>query len=388
MNLSGTMMAGVALAFAVLEVSDSAQALGYVLAASSIPLVVFLLVGGVVADRLPRILVLRVGAVVLATTQGAVAFIVITDVAQLWMLIALQAVNGTAIAMVFPAYAAIMPQLVPREMLQQANVLQSMARGATRVMGPAVSGLLVVGFGPGWALAIDAATWLVAGLLLLPVRTRPVDRSGPQTTAIGELREGWVLFRTTTWLWVVVLAFSVLNAIQSGAWFTLGPVHAKDTIGETGWGYLLSAESVGLLAMTVLMLRVRLERPLLVGMLSVAALGLPIALLGITENLPLLIAATLIAGAGMELFGLGWNLAMQEHIDERVLSRAYSYDALGSFVAIPIGQLTFGALALGFGIQEVLIASGVAYAAIALLALLSTDVRRLPRASVKQVVET
>jgi hypothetical protein len=225
-------------------------------------------------------------------------------------------------------------------------------------------------------------------MLLLPVRMPRVDRTGPPTSALGELREGWVLFRSTTWLWVVVLAFGVLNAIHSGAWFTLGPVQAKDTIGETGWGLLLSAESIGLLATTVVMLRVRLERPLLVGMISVATAGIPIALLGTTESLPILIAAALIAGAGIELFGLGWNLAMQEHIDERMLSRAYSYDMLGSWVAIPIGQLTFGALALGFGLQEVLVVSGIAYAAIALLALSSKDVRRLRRASAKQVVAT
>src|SRR5918998_2133930 len=243
-------MSGVALAFAVLEVSDSPQALGYVLAANSIPLVLFLLVGGVVADRLPRDLVLRVGSLVLAATQGAVAYLVISGLAEIWMLVVLEAINGTVLAIVFPAYAGIIPQLVPREMLQQANVLQAVARGSTPVLGPSIAGLLVVGVGPGWALAIDALTWLVSALLLLPIALPPIDRSGPPTTAFSELREGWVLFRTTTWLWVVVAAFSLLNGIQSGAWSTLGPVHAKDTIGETGWGYLLSAMSVGPLAPT------------------------------------------------------------------------------------------------------------------------------------------
>ena len=125
-------MAPVAVAFAVLEVSDSPSALGAVLAANTIPMVLFLLFGGVIADRLPRVLVLRVGNLVLAGTQGAVALLVITDTAELWMLIVLEAVNGAALALVLPALAGLMPQLVPREMLQQANVLQSMMRGGLR----------------------------------------------------------------------------------------------------------------------------------------------------------------------------------------------------------------------------------------------------------------
>ena len=95
----------------------------------------------------------------------------------------------------------------------------------------------------------------------------------------------------------------------------------------------------------------------------------------------MLIGAGLLAGAGIELFNLGWNLAMQENIDERMLSRAYSYDALGSMIAVPVGQLTFGFLAVGFGLQEVLVVSGIAYTTIALLTLLSRDIRQLPRAA-------
>ena len=385
-DMAGSTMAPVALAFAVLEVSDSPKALGAVLAANSIPLVLFLLFGGVIADRLPRVLILRVGALVLAVTQGMVAALVITNTAELWMLIVLEALNGLTLAMVFPAFAAIMPQLVPREMLQSANVLQSMSRGALRVIGPSIAGLLVVTIGPGWALAADALTYLVASLLLLLVSLpRPVrDASAPSTLA--ELREGWSLFVGTTWLWVIVLAFGVLNAIHAGALNTLGPVVAKDTIGEQGWGYILSAESLGLLAMTAVMLRRRLERPLFFGMLGIATAGIPIILLGARPELVPLVALAFVAGAGIELFSLGWILAMQENIEERMLSRAFSYDALGSFVAMPIGQLAYGPLALAFGYRDVLVASGVAYIVICLLTLLSASVRNLQRAPAEVAV--
>ncbi|HEX5860191.1 MAG TPA: MFS transporter [Nocardioides sp.] len=379
-NMAGTTMAPVALAFAVLEVSDSPIALGSVLAANSIPLVLFMLFGGVVADRLPRVLILRVGGLVLSITQGLAAALVITDAAELWMLIALEALNGTTMALVFPAYAAIVPQLVPRSMLQSANVLQSMSRGALRVIGPSLAALLVVTVGPGWALAADALTWLVAAGLLLRVALPRPRRDAAEPSTFAELREGWSLFVGTTWLWVIVLAFGVLNAIHAGAFLTLGPVIAKDTIGEQGWGYIISAESCGLLAMTAVMLRRRLERPLFFGMLGIATAGFPIALLGAAPELVPLVVLAFIAGAGIELFTLGWVLAMQENIEERMLSRAFSYDALGSFVAMPIGQLAYGPLALAFGYGEVLVVSGVVYTAICLLTLLSRSVRNLQRA--------
>jgi MFS family permease len=347
-----------------------------------------MLFGGVIADRLPRVLILRTGNLVLAATQGLAAALVITDTAQLWMLVVLEAINGATLAMVFPAIAAMMPQLVPRTMLQSANVLQSMSRGALRVVGPSVAALLVVTVGPGWALAADALTWLVSALLLLPVALPRPKREATAPSTLAELREGWSLFIGTTWLWVIVLAFGVLNAIHAGALNTLGPVVAKDTIGEQGWGYILSAESLGLVAMTAVMLRRRLERPLFYGMLGIATAGFPIVLFGASPTLVPLVALAFVAGAGIELFSLGWTLAMQENVEERMLSRAYSYDALGSFVAMPIGQLAYGPLGEAFGYRDVLVVSGVVYTAICLLTLLSRSVRNLQRVPAEGAVHS
>jgi len=379
-NTLGNMMAGVALAFAVLDITDSATALGQVLAAHTIPMVVFLLWGGVIADRFPRALVLQVSNVMSGLTQGAIALLVITGVAQLWQLIALSAVHGLVSALSFPAMASIMPQLVPRDQLQRANALMSLVRGGLTVIGPTVSALLVVTVGAGWAVAIDAMTWFASAALLIGVKipTAP-ERHEESGGTIADLREGWDYFRRTTWLWVVVLAFGFLNAIQTGGLFTLGPAVAKETIGEQGWGYVLSAESVGLLLMTVIMLRVPLQRPLLLGMLGISLLGVPIFLLGVYPHLGLLIVAMFLAGLGTEVFSMGWNLAMQENIEDSMLSRAYSYDALGSFVAMPIGQLAYGPLGAAFGYEEVLAVSGIAYVAICMLTLTSRSVRTLPR---------
>ena len=221
--------------------------------------------------------------------------------------------------------------------------------------------------------------WLISAILLTPVRVPPRPPREEQSTTIQDLRAGWQLFIGTTWLWAVVLAFGVLNAIHTGAWFTLGPAAAKDTIGEQGWGLVLSAESLGLVAMTVVLLRVKLQRPLLAGMLACSLMGLPMVVLGVNPDLLMLLLVTFIAGAGIEVFSIGWNLAMQENVEDHMLSRAYSYDALGSFVAIPVGQLLYGPLGEAFGYHDVLLWSGIAYAGICFLTLMSRSVRSLER---------
>ncbi|MGI8522697.1 MAG: MFS transporter [Nocardioides sp.] len=378
-DVAGSMMAGVAFAFAVLAVENSPSALGYVLAANTVPMVLFMLYGGVVADRLPLTLVLRFGLLVAGLLQGLTAALVITGAAHIWMLIVLAALSGTVMALVFPALVSIMPQLVPRELLQQANALQSLSRGSMRIIGPTVAALLVAGVGPGWALGVDAATYLVAAGVLLAVRLPPRPPREGQTSTIDELREGWTYFRSTTWLWVVVLGFALLNAIHTGAWFTLGPPRAKETIGVKGWGYVLSAESVGLILVTLVLLRVSLRRPLLTGMLGVTLMGLPILVFGAVPHVVPLLCVALLAGAGSEVFNIGWTVSMQEHVPERMLSRAFSYDALGSFVAMPVGQLLAGPLAAAFGYRDVMVVSGLLYFVICVLVLSSRSVRNLRR---------
>lgn len=386
-SLTGSMMAPVALAFAVLDISDSPSALGMVLAAQSIPLVVFLLVGGVVADRFPRSLVLQLSHVLSTVTQGAVATLIITGTAELWMVVVLEALNGTVLAFSFPAMNGVVPQVVPRTHLQQANALLSFSRAGLAIIGPTVAALLVVSVGPGWALAVDSLTWLLAAFCMAKVRIPARTRAAAESPSmLHELREGWSAFTEHTWLWVIVVVAGLQNAILTGAWFTLGPTVAKDTIGEAGWGYVLSADAVGVLLATLLMLRTRFRHPLRTGMLGVSLLAAPVVTLGLEPRVLPLVAMAFVGGVGIELFGIGWNTALHEHIDEAVLSRVSSYDALGSFVAMPVGQLTFGSLAAAFGTRDVMVVSGVVFGLLSLLTLFSRSVRNLERLSTLQAV--
>ena len=379
-NMAGTSMSHIALAFAVLEVTDSASALGAVVAAHTIPMVIFLLVGGVIADRFPRRLVLQISNLSSALTQAVAAGLIITGSAEIWMLIVLEAVNGTMSAMAYPAMQGMVPQLVAKKDLQPANLLLSMSRGALTILGPSTAAVLVVGVGAGWALAIDALTWLLAAIFLLPVRIPRRDKTGPKTSAFADLVEGWTYVRSTTWLWVVVLAFMVINTMWSGGMQVLGPAYAKSSsLGVQGWGLGNSAQAIGILVMTFVLMRLTLRYPLRAGMLGVTLMGLPFIALGLwPETVPFVIAMA-VAGAGIEIFGLGWNLAMMENVPEEMQSRAWSYDMLGSYIAMPIGQLMYGPLGESFGTRPVFLASGVLCVLTCLATVAVPSVARLQR---------
>lgn len=376
----GSAVAPFALTFAVLDLThNSPTALGEVLAARSIPLVVFLLIGGVAADRFSRSLVMQVSHLLSFATQGTVAVLLLTHTARLSEIIVIEALNGVFSAFTFPAMQGVIPQIVPRSHLQQANAMLSFSRGALAMLGPSLGAILVVTAGSGWAIMIDALTWLVASVCMARVKVPPSIRacSRERTSMWSDLVEGWSTFTSYTWVWVIVLAFGLLNMITAGAWGTLGPTLAKATIGIPAWGYAASAEAVGLLLMTAILMRWRIKYPLRAGMIGIATLVPPLLLLGIHPSLLPLVGLTFVAGCGTEVFSIGWSVALQEHIPNNLLSRVSSYDALGSFIAIPLGELLFGPMAGIWPIKRILLVSGLVYLAIVLVTLLSRSVRNL-----------
>jgi len=375
----GSSMTAVALAFAVLQIG-SAKDLGLVMAVFSVCQIAFLVIGGVLADRLPRAVIIQSTYALTAMTQAMVAALFLTGAASIPRLLVLEGINGAAMAFTMPAMQGLVPQLVPHQHLQQATALMSFVRSSAMIGGPVVGGALVVGPGPGWALAVDALTFVVA--IVCFSRIRLPRAAGRATSMLADLRAGWSEFTSRIWLWVIVLAFGLINAIHAGAWIVLGPVVASehaDALGARGWGMVLSAEAAGGILMTVVLMRLRIGRPLLLGMLAVSVMVVPLSILGVNPaTVPLMVAA-LLAGAGLEIFGTGWNVAMMELVPTEALSRVSSYDMLGSFVAIPLGATFFGWVVGVAAPRTVLVYSAVAYALIALMTLLVPSVRTLAR---------
>lgn len=350
-SLLGSSIAPIALVFAVLDVSDEATAVGIVLAARSIPNVVFLLIGGVIADRLPRRLVLVVANTVSGLTQALAAALILSGHAQIWQLAAIEAVNGIAAAFVMPAMVGILPAIVDRAELPQANAVSGFARSVAMIGGGAVAGIIVGFTGPAAGLLVDAVTFLLAAALLARLRMPRIERV--PTSMLSDLREGWTEFISRQWVWVVVLSFLFLNMIFTACYSTLGPVIADDTFGRVGWGVVSACFGAGLIAGGILMIRVKPRYPLRVGMIGMLVSAPMFVCLALVPHTLTIAAAAFLVGLGFELFGIGWETALGQHVPLDKLSRVASYDMLGSFIASPIGQLAVGYLAAVLSIKAV-----------------------------------
>lgn len=369
-------VASLALVFAVLDLGGSPTQLGLVLACRTVPLILLILFGGVIADRLPRHLVLIVANVVSAGTQALVAVLLLTGTADIWTVAGIEAVNGAAGAFLFPAASGLTPQTVPAAHLQPANALLRLTQNMSFITGAAGGGLLVAAAGPGWAFAVDAALYAASAVLLSRIKLPRSERVSTGNV-LQELREGWTEFSSRTWVWVIVVVFAFVNAAQAAGFSTLGPVVADQTIGRAAWGFVLAALTVGMFVGGLLALRGRWQRPLLVGTACVL-FEVPLLLaLGLQPTLVLLLTTSFLAGLGMETFTVAWDVSIQSHIPEDKLSRVYAYDWFGSLVFIPIGQTLAGPVAAAVGVRETIAGSGLVVLVAILCALTVPSVRNL-----------
>jgi len=376
-SLLGSSIAPIALVFAVLDVSDTAGAVGIVLAARSIPNVVFLLIGGVISDRLPRHLVLVVANTVSGLTQALAAVLVLSGHAQIWQLAVIEAVNGVAAAFVMPALTGILPSIVDRAELPQANAVSGFVRSIALIGGGAVAGVIVGFTSPGIGLAVDAATFLLGAVLIARLTLPRIERAG--TSMLEDLRVGWSEFISRQWVWAIVVAFGLLNLIFTACYSTLGPVIADDTFGRTGWGLVSASFGAGLIVGGIVMIRVKPKYPLRIGMLGVLLSAPMFVCLALAPNTVAIMAMAFLVGVGFDIFGIGWETALGQHIPLDKLSRVASYDMLGSFIAIPIGQLAVGYLAAVVGVKAVELYGAGLHIAITVVTLMVPAVWRLQR---------
>ena len=376
----GNAVAPVALAFTVLDLTGSVSDLGLVVASRSVTQVLLLLYGGVLADRLPLRRLLVGSGVLSAATQAVAAGLVLTGSASIASLAVLEALNGAVTGLAFPAFATAVPQVVEPDQLPRANALLRVGQNSSAVVGAAAAGLVVAVAGPGVGIAVDAAAYVVATACVTRLRVRPVARA-ERTGTWQELRTGWREFVSRRWVWVVVLQFTVVNASLSGAEGVLGPQVADRSVGRGAYGLVLSLGAAGLVAGSVLALKIQPRRALLAGTLAVLLTALPAAALALTPSVIGLGLAFFVSSIAVEQFGVAWDTSLQQNVPTDRLARVYSYDALGSFVAIPVGQVVVGPLAASLGVRTTLLLCAAAVVVVTLLALTDRSLRTLERAT-------
>jgi MFS family permease len=386
-SVVGDYMVPVALAFAVFSIDSSPSALGVVLAAYSASLVVFVPIGGVWADRLPRNRVMVVADLARFAAQGAAAGLLLAGVAEVWMLAALQVVVGAGTALFRPAVTGLTPQTVSAERLQQANALLSLTASLAGIAGPTIAGVIVATVGPGWALAADSATFVVSAAFLLRIGPLPPTAERRQRF-LRELADGWREVRARTWVWVSIAGFMAFQLCVLSTVFVLGPVVANRSLGGAGdWAIVAAALGVGSLIGDLLALRFEPSRPLVASRLATVAVAPLLVLLGFESPVLVLAIAAVAAGMAFTFPDTLWYTALQENVPPASLSRVSSYDWMGSSALRPLGYALVGPVAAGIGIRAtfILAASIIVCLELSTLAVPSVRALRAGRARARRL---
>ena len=271
----------------------------------------------------------------------------------------LAALVGTGQAFFGPAMTGIIPQVISDARLQQANALNVLSNSVGGIVGPAIAGIIIAAANPGWAVLIDGFTYFVSvlSLWLMRVELAPMVQS---ESFLAQLRAGWDEFWSRTWLWVIVIEFSIVNILIFAPLYVLGPVIVKQSYGGASiWGLILASVGAGAVVGGSVMLRYHPRRPLVVATISPLVWSWPLLGLAFHAPVALIAAGALFAGVGTSVFSILWVTTMQREIPRAILSRVSAYDWFGSLVFLPIGMGLIGPVERIAGLTSTIVGAAI-----------------------------
>ncbi len=365
----------VAIAWQVYAISNTPTALAFVGAAYLVPQVLLVLLGGAISDRFERRVVLMLSDVIRGVAIAVLALLSITGRLELWHVLVLVGVYGAAAAVFIPSFTGIVRDIVPRELLLEANSLGQFVRPfAVRFIGPAIGGVLIGSLGTGSAFLADAGSFAFSAAAFLLVRTRSVpDAAQAQHSVRRDIADGIVYVRSQTWLW------ATLAAVTVGMFFFLGPVYVlmpyviKNSLhgGAQGLGLVFAAGGIGaIMASFVVGQRGLPRRPLTV--VFVAWSGTAFSLVGYAAATAVwqAMVVSFFSVACLTTGGIVWSTLLQRAVPSTMIGRVSSVDWLLSAGLAPISYALTGPVAAILGAKWTLFHAGIASSAVMLLVLL------------------
>jgi MFS family permease len=359
-SLVGDFVFLVAYPWQTYQLTNDPAVLGWISALYFAPTVLFLVAGGVLTDRIERRWLMVAADALRACAIGAGAALAITHNLTLWELGLVVALGGFGQALFAPAFGSIVPDLVPGDLLPQANSLDMFVRTSAGLVGPAIAGVVIATAGAGWAFAIDAATFVVSTATALALTPRPFERPAERTPAWREAQAGFAYVRTHTWLWATLLAGAFVN-IASGARNVLLPFLIKYDLHASArtLGFVYAAGSAGALISSFAYGQRGLpRRPVFVAYVGwTCSIGVIVAY-GLAQNEPELLCFGFAGGIGMALGNAIWGTLMHKHVPRHILGRVTSIDWMMSLSLWPVGAAASGAIANLVGARATLVGAG------------------------------
>ena len=375
----GNGLGPIAIAFGVLALPNgSANLLGIALGSTAVCFLIMAPFGGVIADKYGRARMVGLTdmlAGIILFVQ--VYFFAIGDV-PLLVLVLVNGGFGILWGVFWPAFAGVLPSVLPEEALQKGNAINSLVANAGIILGAASAGFLVSGFGAATALAIDAISFFVSGVMIFTFRHVTPRAEITENTVFDDLKHGWQVFRSFRWIVVIVISFSFIVMCWAAAESVLGPLIALEHFnGPKSWSFVITAESAGLIVGALIALKIKPKFPMRFLMISSFTITFYIWTMANPQSLVLIAFGAFLFGITLDLWGTLWSTALQRKVPRDSLSRVSSFDAMGSMIFKPVGLAIAAPLSVLFGIDNfLLILAGITAVAI-LVPLLDPTVRNM-----------
>jgi MFS family permease len=375
----GNGMGPIALSFGILGLpTGSANLLGLVLGTTTVLFLIMAPFGGVIADKYGRarmvgltdmlagaILLVQVAYFATGNVPVAVLLIVNGSFGILW-------------GIFWPAFSGVIPAVLPEAGWQRGNAINSLVSNGGIILGAASAGFLVSGFGATVALGIDAASFIISGVLIFSFRHLSPAAEVTENTMIDDLRHGWKVFTSFRWIVIIVMAFSFIVMCWAAAESVLGPIIALEHFdGPKSWSFVITAESAGLIVGALIAIKVKPKFPMRFLMMSSFTITFYIWSLAKPQSLALIAVGAFLFGITLDLWGTLWTTALQRKVPKDSLSRVSSFDAMGSLLFRPVGLAIAGPMSSLLGIENfILILAGITVVCI-ILPLLDPTVRNM-----------
>ena len=374
----GNGLSPIALAYGVLSLPGAdGSDLSIVMGARYLPLIIFMLFGGVFADRFQRNRIVGGSDIIGSALVAVSAISLIAGFSSILLLAIMGALFGFLNALWWPAMSGVLPEILPKEKLQEGNAIIGLMSNIGVVFGTLLGGVIVTLTSPGWALLIDGATFFIAGLIVWNLKLDAKSRI-ESPGILDDLRVGWREFISRSWLVTMVITFAFINMAFDSMITILGPLNFSDPeTGPRNWSYNLAGLTIGMMIGGIIVLKFKFKHPLFVSMILVAISGVWDFALAFDLSLAISIAAGIFSGIAVEIFLVTWSTSMQTHIPEESFSRVNAYDSLGSYGFAPLGIIIAGPLAEAFSVNSILFATGSITLLASVVALSIKSVRTL-----------
>jgi MFS family permease len=357
-SLVGFWMQAIAQSWLVYRLTDSPFLLGLVAFAAQAPVLFVSPFAGVIADRLDRRRILFVTQGAMMASACMLAAFTLTGAVQVWHIIALAALSGTANAFDVPTRQSFTIEMVGRADLPRAIALNSIMFNGARLIGPAIAGLLVAAVGEGWCIALNGASYIgvLIGLSMMRIERSPARAPSHPLT---DLREGFVYVTTHRQMRTLLLLLAS-SSLFGTSYLTLMPVFARDILhgGSDALGYLMAAVGAGALIGALCVPRVPVAWLSKVPFLAAACFGVALIAFSQSTNFALSLALLVPAGFGMMMMGISTNTLVQGSVDDAMRGRVMAYYVMAFIGMVPLSALAAGALSHEIGAPDTLAVGG------------------------------